>query len=132
MNRMEGVAKLLRVNLEEKFKIKGSNSTYWITEQGFFEHNNWVIGCQDTEKILVKILMGEYEIIRGPFSPIEGQEFWCYDPFTTTVHRNHFKHSNPSHRILKDKQMIFRTREEVDEYVENIKNTINKERGIPV
>lgn len=128
MNKMKEVAKALRVNLKEKFKIKDRNGIYWITEEGLFENSTWLTTNEDTEKLLVELLKGEYEIIREPLAPEEGQEIWLYDPFRASINSVYFSHSNLCHKILENKQLIFRTREEVDEYVEHMRNIISKER----
>ena len=132
MNRMKEVAKALRVNLNEEFTIENEKGVCFLKEDGLFIKSDWLTTNEDTEKLLVELLMGEKKIIKKPFNPTEGQEFWCYDPFEHAFHGIHFEHSNLSHRILEDKQLIFRSEEEAKEYIEFMKNMLKEERGIPV
>lgn len=130
MNKMKEIAKLLRVNLKEKFKIKDRNGIYWITKEGLFENSTWLTTNEDTEKLLVGLLKGEYEIIREPFVPEKGQEFWyCnfddeYEPKCENFDENYI-----IHKIIVDKQLAFRTKEEVFDYLDSIQSQINKKRS---
>ena len=85
-NYMPEIAKLLGVEMGEKFKIQAlgskedENSTLlvWLTEYGLCVENNYV--CNDGEnKYLVKALTGELKIFKLPWEPKEGEYFYYPD-----------------------------------------------------
>ena len=75
-NLMPEVAKLLRVEMNEEFKIKGFNRFGIITEQGLTWHQrgetNWDVSDSD----LTDLLIGCLEIEKLPFKPRPGDVYW--------------------------------------------------------
>lgn len=64
MNYMAQVAKMLGVELEEEFYLKGNDHKHKFSKYGFFrcfESNNWVFSWD-----LCEILTGKLEIIKEP------------------------------------------------------------------
>lgn len=85
-NYMPEIAKLLGVEMGEKFKIQAlgskedENSTLlvWLTEHGLCVENNYV--CNDGEnKYLVKALTGELKIFKLPWEPKYGEIYYFLD-----------------------------------------------------
>lgn len=85
-NYMPEIAKLLGVEMGEKFKIQAlgskedENSTLlvWLTEHGLCVENNYV--CNDGEnKYLVKALTGELKIFKLPWEPKYGEFYYFLD-----------------------------------------------------
>lgn len=74
-NYMADVAKMLGVELEEEFKIDGIELKYRFTENGVYCHvdNGW---WQCSNVMLPKILLGEFEIIKLPWQPKKGDEYY--------------------------------------------------------
>lgn len=86
MNHMQEVAKMLGVELGEKFKIyaKGfdSNYDYYLTRNGIIIDKDGH-GCASND-VLCNILYGNYAIKHKPWKPKNGEEYWsisalCYD-----------------------------------------------------
>ena len=63
-NKMKEVAKLLGVELGEKFSIKGMETKYKITLQGLYYYNPLVENWFQSSKTLDKLLLGYDEIIK--------------------------------------------------------------------
>ena len=74
-NYMADVAKMLGVEIEEEFKIDGIELKYRFTENGVYCHvdNGW---WQCSNVMLPKILLGEFEIIKLPWQPKKGDEYY--------------------------------------------------------
>ena len=69
-NKMEEVAKLLGVELEEEFKIKGLPAKYKLSKNGL----KYYIGQWNDSPWLQKLLTGEREIIKLPKSILTEEE----------------------------------------------------------
>ena len=123
-NLMPEVAKLLGVEIGEKFKIQAlgskedDNSTIlaWLTEQGLCVENNYV--CNDGEnKYLVKALTGELKIFKLPWEPKEGEKVWSFrcagHPVWSGIAWMYWWGA-PWQLALKALGMIYRTREEAE------------------
>lgn len=72
MNHMAEVAKLLGVELGEKFKIKGFSKTYILDEDGLFDQQDGMNNFMH----LTCLLTGEFEIKRTPWKPKDNEEFY--------------------------------------------------------
>ncbi len=127
------IAKMLDVKIGEEFKCY---STYdFVTHRLKFENNglyyalemyakdadgiekiltNWVL-CSTADKLLAKILSGEYEIIKIPWEPKENDKIYT---FTLTNGKwnvcSVWWDKEPSDYALLDKGWVFRTREEAN------------------
>lgn len=81
MNYYKQVAEILDLEMDEKFKLKSDGidcygGTYYFSEDGLkcidsTLNNNWV---------LANILVGKAEIVRFPFKPKIGRNYWHYGP----------------------------------------------------
>lgn len=118
-NYMEEIAKLLGVELEEEFKFREStyDDIYYgygkITKKGFmtrkentaiWSYNSWALQC---------LLIGKSKIEKLPWQPEKSEMHYVPSP--------DFKHAvsdrwdnYPSDFALKEAGMIFRTREECE------------------
>lgn len=111
-NYMADVAKMLGVELDEEFKIGGIERKYKFTENGVYCHveNGW---WQCSNVMLPKILLGEFEIIKLPWQPKKGDEYYypgegfnniCRALWENSVHGFAFKEAG----------LIFKTYEECE------------------
>ena len=111
-NYMADIAKMLGLELDEKFKIGGIEPKYRFTENGVYCHvdNGW---WQCSNVMLPKILLGEFEIIKLPWQPKKG-EVYCRpeDGFEDVAFDNWGNH--PIDFALKEAGMVFRTKEECE------------------
>lgn len=81
MNRMNEVANLLGVKLNEEFKIKGISDTYLITENGLItKDSEYAQGL-----ILTQLITGQLEIQKYPWKPQAGDRFY-YIYFDDELH----------------------------------------------
>lgn len=80
-NKMEKFTELLGVELTEEFKIKNHTEElqgiYMLTNIGLCVKAFWGWGLA-TQDILIKILNGEYEIIKLPFIPKIDEIYYSY------------------------------------------------------
>lgn len=87
-NCIKEVAKMFGVELGEEFKIKNkvyeSTNLYFFCENGlrFSDNNGGVTANSDT---LVGLLDGSLEIVKLPFKPKIGQDYWGYDSDWATI-----------------------------------------------
>lgn len=113
MNYMKDVAKILGVELEEEFKIKGFEPIYKITDYGLVikaDSNNW---CEMSGDTFLQLIRGDYVIRKLPWQPKKGEKYYtpslyfdrairyCWDGF-------------PSDFALKEVGMIFKTEKECE------------------
>lgn len=111
-NYMQDVARMLGVELGEEFKLDGRKTKYKFTEKGlyFYAPDGW---WQCSNVLLPKILKGELEIIKLPWQPKRGEEY--YYPSGDFRHSQKLTWSNhPMDFGLKEAGMIFRTAEECE------------------
>ena len=76
-NLMPEVAKMLGVEMGERFKIEGSK-VYRITQLGLVNDENFI--CHSK---LNSLLCGDVEIIKLPFKPKEGEPYWFWRKFAS-------------------------------------------------
>ena len=73
---MKDVAKILGVELEEEFKIKGFEPIYKITNYGLViktDSNNW---CEMSGDTFLQLIRGDYVIRKLPWQPKKGDEYY--------------------------------------------------------
>lgn len=113
MNYMKDVAKILGVELEEEFKIKGFEPIYKITNYGLViktDSNNW---CEMSGDTFLQLIRGDYVIRKLPWQPKKGDEY--YSP------SSYFKYVDvalwggySTDFALKEAGMAFKTKEECE------------------
>lgn len=112
-NHMEEIAKLLGVELGEKFIVKNYERTEEVVlcKGGLFVCSNG----EETynPKLFAKILCGVYEIWRKPWEPKEGEIYYCPAVCSRKVLRVTW-HFNTHDYALKALGMVYRTKEEAE------------------
>lgn len=76
MNYMENVAKMLGVELEEEFMVTEDDSIYILTKDGLeykSDDGNW----HYANNVFLNLLDGTTEIIKLPWQPKKGDEYYC-------------------------------------------------------
>lgn len=72
MNRMNEVANMLGIKLNEEFKIKGISDTYLITENGLItKESDYAQGL-----VLTQLITGQLEIQKYPWRPQRGDIYF--------------------------------------------------------
>lgn len=74
-NLIPEIAKMLGVELNEEFKIKGYDRTYWFDLDGL---HSGEYAADDED--LHDLLCGVTEIIKLPWKPKEGEKYWSFLP----------------------------------------------------
>lgn len=128
MNYYKKVAEMLNLEMYERFKLKSSDGidcyggTYYFSEDGLKcldspLNNNWV---------LASILFGKAEIVKLPWKPRKGRNYWYYNAQTENPYKKEW--NGGYYDLLRWKAgNCFRTREEASiEGKENIEQ-IQKE-----
>lgn len=113
MNYMKDVAKILGVELEEEFKIKGFEPIYKITNYGLViktDSNNW---CEMSGDTFLQLIRGDYVIRKLPWQPKKGEKYYhpsayfkCVDVALWEGYSSDF--------ALKEVGMVFKTEEECE------------------
>lgn len=85
MNYIPKIAEVMGLKIGEQFKVKvggkETDKTFWFVEDGL------MYGVPDdkftgyaSKQTLVSILDGEYEVVKLPWVPRIGQDYWCVIP----------------------------------------------------
>lgn len=124
-NLIPEIAKMLGVELGEKFEIKGYKGLlYKFTDDELIVNSTDDKGCSGltANMTLVSLLKGEREIIKLPWQPKKDERYWMF-----TVRENYLESSSrtwavrpgiwekdPIDIALLDKGWVYRTREEAE------------------
>ena len=86
MNYMKQVAEMLGVEMGERFNISGWNEStkFYITEEGLMREGF----TAPRRKAFDKLLTGEAEIIKEPWKPKEGEEYYFVGVNEKILHTN--------------------------------------------
>ena len=132
MNHMEQVAKMLGVELGERFKVMRqgaiSSSEFCITENGLYEKfrdQSSVINSP----VLKNLLIGDAEIVKIPWKPKYWDDVWSVNT-SGTPYEFTFNNSSNTHLALYKLDKLYHTREEAEAHAEEDKaywNEIRKE-----
>lgn len=122
-SKMEAVAELLGVKIDEEFDIEGH--AYNPHRLTYVE----MLDCNGTleSRALVKLLRGEYKIVKRPFKPREGEDYWYVGGVGTICSTSNLHETRDYLRISSGN--CFRTREEArahaEEWVQKYKEFFN-------
>lgn len=113
MNYMKDVAKILGVELEEEFKIKGFEPIYKITNYGLViktDSNNWREMSGDT---FLQLIRGDYVIRKLPWQPKKDEKYYTPSPLFDRAIRYCWD-DFPLDFALKEVGMVFKTEKECE------------------
>lgn len=113
MNYMKDVAKILGVELEEEFKIKGFEPIYKITNYGLViktDSNNW---CEMSGDTFLQLIRGDYVIRKLPWQPKKGDEYYYTGEGFNNVCRSLWENTVFGF-AYKEAGLIFKTYEECE------------------
>ena len=78
VSKMKEAATILGVEIWEEFKVTGIDNYYRITDSRFeaisLLSGEWV---EAPASVLYELLTGNREIIRKPWKPKDGEQYWC-------------------------------------------------------
>ena len=116
---MTDIAKILGVELGEEFKIDGRETKYKFTENGlyFYAPDGW---WQCSNVLLPKILKGELEIIKLPWQPKKGDEYYYPACNFKDVFSTNWTYSVVDF-AYKEAGLIFKTKEECEEILSELR-----------
>ena len=110
---MKDVAKILGVELEEEFKIKGFEPIYKITNYGLViktDSNNW---CEMSGDTFLQLIRGDYVIRKLPWQPKKGDEYYYPGEGFNNVCRSLWENTVFGF-AYKEAGLIFKTYEECE------------------
>lgn len=112
-NYMADVARMLGVELGEKFKIKDFEPVYKLTDYGLCVKVDSVEWHEMSGDSFIQLIKGDYEIIKLPWQPKKG-DVYCRpeDGFEDVAFDNWS--NRPIDFALKEAGMIFKTKEECE------------------
>ena len=110
-NYMADVARMLGVELGEKFKIDGSNLIYKFFENGLYFRCSE--GWLPAKYQFLDLIKGELEIVRLPWQPKIGNKYYCPCLYFKYVAHSYWENT-PSEISLKEAGLVFRTKEECE------------------
>lgn len=110
-NYMQDVARMLGVELEEEFKLTGYSGTFVLTNKGMM----WLAPVKPTSAAfaLVGLLTGRNELVRLPWQPEGGDEYYYPACNFKDIFSTNWSYS-VSDFAFKEAGMIFRTAEECE------------------
>lgn len=125
-NYMADVAKMLGVELGEEFHIK--NSDGWIYRLNF---RGLETKCQENEwlecNLLPKLLKGKLEIVKLPWKPKSGDEYYCASVPQRCVRKCYWSNITRDYAFYR-LGMCYRTRAEAEaHFAEDYKKLTGKE-----
>lgn len=111
---MADIAKMLGVELEEEFKIDGSNLIYKFFENGLYFRS--IEGWLHTDNILIDLIKGDSKIVKLPWQPKVGDVYYRPRDYHTAFSEavTDFWRDTVNDFALKEAGMIFRTKEECE------------------
>lgn len=119
MNYMAEVAKMLGVELYERFQIINlennipiSDYNYYFTDKDI-EIDDAGHGCSG-EYILINLVYGDFAIKRKPWKPKDGDKFWYVDADEVICSYVDFNHNDADHVNYYKLGNCYRTREEAE------------------
>ena len=116
MNYMSEVAKMLGVELDEKFELKSQNDSCYtlamFTDDGLkIIETNISDQCFWKPYALENLLKGNYIIKRKPWKPQENKEYWCVDADGTVCEFVFFNSVDADHMNYYKLGNCYRTKE---------------------
>lgn len=121
-NLIPEICKLLNVELHERFQIENRTDTFYFTEYGFFKVENKNAKLENAwalrqGPILIGLLDGHLKIIKLPWKPKRGEEYWTFgNKFLFDLDRWFIKQAKWENSVneeaLRKAGWIFRTKEE--------------------
>ncbi len=127
-NYMADVAKMLGVELEEEFKIEFDN--------GMLSNNNYILldkgmvycdGAFVSASCIWRIINGEYKVVKLPWKPCKGAEYWYPNTIFGKVERTCWKDSTADYAIH-TLGMCYHAKEEAEaHFAEDYKKLTGKE-----
>lgn len=132
MNHMEQVAKMLGVELGERFKVMRqgaiSSSEFCITENGLYE--KFRDQSSINSPVLKNLLIGDAEIVKIPWKPKDGEKVWLFSWMLEDVESYSIDIDAVEDLALYKLGKLYYTREEAEAHAEEDKaywNEIRKE-----
>lgn len=85
MNYIPKIAEVMGLKIGEQFKVKvggeETTATFWFVEDGLmYDVPDDKFTGYASKQTLVSILDGEYEVVKLPWVPRIGQDYWCVLP----------------------------------------------------
>ena len=74
-NLMAEVAKLLGVEIGEKFQIKNKPGLFWLT------HFALINDRENFSRGITFLITGEFEIVKLPWKPKDGENYWTVEEY---------------------------------------------------
>lgn len=127
-NYMPEIAKMLGVEVGEKFNVSSCGQTlYKLTEDGLscLVCDKWV---EQADFAFMALIKGKYKIIKLPWEPKYGDKY--YYPESNFTRVSWYKWANDSVDFaLKEAGMIFRTKEECEAALPELRKNYLSETG---
>lgn len=128
-NHMAGVAKLLGVELEEKFKIKEAPTTsiYKISEKGLVLHHeeeeDW---WEAVPYMLALLLTGERKIVKLPWEPSHGDSYYMPSVVNSGKYLKLFWTGSEGDKSSYQQGLVYRTSREAIKLAEEMLDVARK------
>lgn len=127
-NHMAGVAKLLGVELEEKFKIKEAPTTsiYKISEKGLVLHHEEEDWWEAVPYMLALLLTGERKIVKLPWEPSHGDSYYMPSVVNSGKYLRLFWTGSEGDKSSYQQGLVYRTSREAIKLAEEMLDVARK------
>lgn len=127
-NHMAGVAKLLGVELEEKFKIKEAPTTsiYKISEKGLVLHHEEEDWWEAVPYMLALLLTGERKIVKLPWEPSHGDSYYMPSVVNSGKYLKLFWTGSEGDKSSYQQGLVYRTSREAIKLAEEMLDVARK------
>lgn len=125
-NYMLGVAKLLGVELGERFKICSRGcaklgsplfaNDYFLDEKGGLMCGDKDSFCKAPASVLGEIILGNFEIMKLPWKPKEGNDYYVLDVEIEGIRHYSWSDATFDYAML-SLGMVYRTKEEAEAHL---------------
>ena len=117
---MSQIAKMLGIEIGERFKIQRIDDVSGMTEAYFDESGlhilNTYLNNGDIDRYLAKLLMGKIKIEKKPWKPKHGEKYYCPCVQSRDVGSYSWANYSLDYAMLA-LNMVYRTREEALEHL---------------
>lgn len=117
-NLIPEICKMLGVELDEEFEIKGREYIFHFVDNGLIAYrtNGSVLPHENCLAHFLWLINGEEEIVKMPWKPKKGDGYYTFEIFRGKwVVRSLWWTGAPCNYALLDKGWVFRTKEEAED-----------------
>ena len=131
INRMEEVAKMFGLELEEHFHItikSHENTVYKFTKDGVAFYDNKLKTWYESVGLLAGILTGETEVVKLPWKPKMDEKYYIPSIFDWDFYKYNFWLNDECDEKYYKRGLVFKTKEEAIDMAKKMLAVVKEEQ----